>query len=192
MLPFVLLGCVWWRRGRVRGKTSCAVCPFFTLSLVLGLMTIWFQYNRVLGDTQSTAGFLWRLAAAGWVPWFYLYKALLPLNLSVIYPKWDVDASPGFPICRESCWWVACTFLVEAQELGAALAVWAGVLCGDAFPGVGILRSGVLSSTLWWPITGNTIRLSAPLPWRWPRASDLPANWVNVAGVLGRWLARLC
>ena len=94
MLPFVLLGCVWWLRGRIRWKDCLCSAPFFVLSLVLGLLTIWFQYHRVLqGTLVRSDSFSTRLAAAGWVPWFYLYKAFLPLNLTVIYPKWQIDAS---------------------------------------------------------------------------------------------------
>ena len=79
MLPVVLLGCVWWRRGRVRWNDLLRSMPFFALSLALGLVTIWFQHNRALaGGTVRTVGFPFRLAAAGWAPWFYLYKALLP------------------------------------------------------------------------------------------------------------------
>ncbi|MGD0651502.1 MAG: tetratricopeptide repeat protein [Verrucomicrobiia bacterium] len=97
MLPVVLLGCVWWTRGKVRWKDFLCSGPFFVLSLVMGLVTIWFQYHQVLGGyTIRAASFPSRLAAAGWVPWFYLYKALLPLNLTVIYPKWEIDASRWF------------------------------------------------------------------------------------------------
>ncbi|HUJ73190.1 MAG TPA: tetratricopeptide repeat protein [Verrucomicrobiae bacterium] len=94
MLPVVLLGCMWWQHGVIRWKDWLRVMPFFVLALILGLVTVWFQYHRVLGGHRiRTDGFLPRVAAAGWVPWFYLYKALYPSNLCVIYPKWHIDAS---------------------------------------------------------------------------------------------------
>ena len=43
MLPVVLLGCVWWQRRSVRGKDVIRSVPFFALSLILGLVTVWFQ-----------------------------------------------------------------------------------------------------------------------------------------------------
>jgi tetratricopeptide (TPR) repeat protein len=93
MLPVGLLGCVWWRRGRVRWRDVWCGAPFFAVSLVLGLVTVWFQYHRAMqGNPVRSDSFFARLAAAGWIPWFYLYKALLPLNLTVIYPKWPIDA----------------------------------------------------------------------------------------------------
>ena len=109
MLPVVLLGCVWWRHGRVRRKDIGLTVPFFAASLVLGLATIWFQYHRVLkGDTVRTDGFLGRLAVAGCAPWFYLYKALLPFNLSAVYPQWGhVSFVPGVMLVASFAllWW---------------------------------------------------------------------------------------
>jgi tetratricopeptide (TPR) repeat protein len=94
MLPIVLLGCIWWRRGSIRGKDVMRSVPFFACSLILGLVTVWFQYYRAMeGTTTRTDGFLSRLVTAGWVPWFYLYKALWPFHLAVVYPKWNVNAS---------------------------------------------------------------------------------------------------
>jgi hypothetical protein len=96
-LPVVLLGCVWWRQGRVRWRDLLRTVPFFLLSLVLGLVTLWFQYEHALIlHPLRRVGFPFRLAAAGWVPWFYLYKALLPFNLSVIYPLWKINTSSFF------------------------------------------------------------------------------------------------
>jgi protein O-mannosyl-transferase len=94
MLPLVLLGCIWWRHGRIRWKDWLYSAPFFSLSLVLGLVTIWFQHNRAIGGhTALTGGFWARLCTAGWVPWFYLYKAVWPFNLTLIYPRWLIDTS---------------------------------------------------------------------------------------------------
>ena len=92
MLPVVLLGCLWWRHGRVQWRDVLRSAPFFALSLVFGLVNIWFEHDQGTGEHMArSVGFLTRLAAAGWVPWFYLYKTLLPVHLTVIYPLWDVN-----------------------------------------------------------------------------------------------------
>ena len=114
MLPVVLLGCVWWLRGRVRWQDFLRSVPFFVLSLVMGLVTIWFEHNRDLGGRVArAAGFLSRLADAGWTPWFYLSKALLPVNLTVVYPEWTIENhgwisyAPGVALiaCFALFWW---------------------------------------------------------------------------------------
>ena len=111
MLPFVLLLCHWWRRGgdSATALTSPAaavnppssifhprlllrLAPFFALSLVLGLVTMWFQHHRAIGgDIIRTDDFLTRLAAAGRAVWFYAGKTLAPLDLCFVYPLWKID-----------------------------------------------------------------------------------------------------
>jgi tetratricopeptide (TPR) repeat protein len=94
MLPAILLLCAWWRRGRVTWKDLLRSAPFFGLSLALGLVTVWFQHhNAIAGAAVRPEGVASRIAAAGWIAWFYLYKALLPVGLCVIYPRWDVGGS---------------------------------------------------------------------------------------------------
>jgi tetratricopeptide (TPR) repeat protein len=66
--------------------------PFFALSLALGVVTVWFQQHRAFGSAPPSAPMLDRLAASAWSPWFYVSKALAPLNLSVLYGKWPVPA----------------------------------------------------------------------------------------------------
>jgi tetratricopeptide (TPR) repeat protein len=96
MLPLVLLGCGWWLHSKVGRKQLLCSVPFFGLSLTAGIVTIWFQSPRVLeGQTILAGGFLSRLAAACQVPWFYLYKALLPCRLSAVYPQWKVGWPRG-------------------------------------------------------------------------------------------------
>jgi tetratricopeptide (TPR) repeat protein len=94
MLPVVLLLCAWWLHGRLRRLDWLRTIPLFLLSLVSGLATIWFQHHRAMGtQATQTMSFAARLATAGYIPWFYLYKALLPVDLTVIYPKWVIDPS---------------------------------------------------------------------------------------------------
>jgi tetratricopeptide (TPR) repeat protein len=59
----------------------------------MGVVTI-VQHQHVLaGASVRTGGAASRLVAAGWIPWFYLSKVLLPVNLTMIYPKVELDAS---------------------------------------------------------------------------------------------------
>lgn len=94
MLPVVLLLCVWWRRGKLTFRDGLNALPFFALSLVFGLLTIWFQHNRaMLGDVPVGPSLANRMVTAGCAFWFYIFKIIVPINLSMIYPKWEVDAA---------------------------------------------------------------------------------------------------
>jgi Flp pilus assembly protein TadD len=94
MLPIVLLGCAWWQRGRITKQDGLRASPFFLLSLVFGLLTIWFQTHQTFTTGQvQTENFWGRLAGAGIAIWFYLAKAVLPVKLNLIYPRWQIDAT---------------------------------------------------------------------------------------------------
>jgi tetratricopeptide (TPR) repeat protein len=92
ILPIVLLGIIAWNR-RIAWRDVIRLAPYFVVAGVLTLVNIEFQAHQ-LGATETVrhAGGLERLLGAGAVVWFYLTKALLPLNLAFIYPQWRIAA----------------------------------------------------------------------------------------------------
>ncbi len=113
VLPVLLLGIVWWlRTGTVPIFASAKMGlspsvsrwdlartgPFFLVALVLAGVNVWFQTHGTEIVIRS-ASFAQRLLGAGGVVWFYLYKALLPLNLAFVYPQWHIEV--GNPL-----WWL--------------------------------------------------------------------------------------
>lgn len=92
MLPFVLWLCAWWLKGCVTRKDLLRTVPFIILSLGMGLATVWFQQHRaIVFQDYQTSPLLERLVAGSWALWFYLYKALVPVGLTVLYPRWTVN-----------------------------------------------------------------------------------------------------
>ncbi|MDI6829481.1 MAG: glycosyltransferase family 39 protein, partial [Armatimonadota bacterium] len=94
MMPIVMLGCIWWEKGKIKRRDIILSIPFFALAITLGLVTAWVQSHRAIGEeVVRSDNFLGRLAGAGWAVWFYLYKALLPYKLCFVYSRWDIDPS---------------------------------------------------------------------------------------------------
>ncbi|MGO9528335.1 MAG: tetratricopeptide repeat protein [Verrucomicrobiia bacterium] len=149
MLPVVLLGCVWWLRHKVEWKDVVRSLPFFALSVAFGLVTIWFQHHRALGGAFRTVGSGFRLAAAGGAVWFYLCKALVPYNLTLIYPKWEIDASlwtsyvPGALLLGSLLvfWW-------KRDTWGRPLVFALGYFVVSLFPVLGFFDQGFYSYSL--------------------------------------------
>src|SRR5262249_10555652 len=126
---------------RISRRDLLRTAPFFALSLAFGLMTTWFQKTQVIrGDQIQTENFLGRIANAGVAIWFYLGKALLPINLSMIYPRWELKQSSPlsslpailFAVILALCWWFRRTW---PRHLLIGLGCFAVVL----FPVLGLV-----------------------------------------------------
>ena len=112
ILPGVLLVLIWWKRDRIARIDLIRTAPFFVVAVVLTVVNIWFQTHGT-GEIIRTATPLERILGASAVVWFYLYKALLPFDLSFVYPQWTIDA-------KNVLWWLP----LAATLLVTALLVW--------------------------------------------------------------------
>lgn len=90
-LPAVLLLSAWWQRGSIGWRDVRRVIPFFVVAGLISLIEIESQGLAIGAEGVREDSFFARLAGAGWVAWFYLYKALLPMGLTFVYPRWQVD-----------------------------------------------------------------------------------------------------
>ncbi len=114
ILPMVLLLCVWWRRGTVTKQDFLRVIPFFILTALAVSMSMWIQQRAMTRQmTLTHDNLLARLLDGSWAVWFYLWKLILPINLTMIYARWSaqVDAVaaylPGLLLIGvlAVCWW---------------------------------------------------------------------------------------
>jgi protein O-mannosyl-transferase len=110
-LPLILLLIVWWRR-RITPSDFARIAPFFIVAVALTGVHIFFQ-DRGLDDAIRTATFSERIAGAGAVVWFYLWKAVFPINLVFVYPKWQIQTNDWL-------WWLPITGTV----LFTSVLVW--------------------------------------------------------------------
>ncbi len=114
ILPIVLLIIVWWRRGQITRIDLIHTAPFFLVAVVLTLVNIWFQRHGSSEIIRFVTP-LQRLLGAGAVPWFYLHKALIPLDLSFVYPQWYIHIDNilwWLPLCAS----IALTVLLFWQR----------------------------------------------------------------------------
>jgi tetratricopeptide (TPR) repeat protein len=187
VLPVLLLGIAWWLRPLTK-RDLAAIAPFFAIAIALTVVNVWFQTHG-MDVAYRTASFTERLLGAGGVVWFYLYKALLPLNLVFIYPQWRVEA--GNPL-----WWLpiaaalAVTAVLWRYRKGWSrplLFAW-GFFCVALVPVLGLKDVGFMEHSLvadhyqHIAIIGVIALISAGFS-AWHRQSRRESHWATAVAV---------
>ncbi|HVL68543.1 MAG TPA: tetratricopeptide repeat protein [Vicinamibacterales bacterium] len=113
-LPAALLVLFWWQRGQVTWRDVRPLVPFFVLGVVAGLTTAWVE-RTLIGAEGAEFAFspVERVLIAGRAFWFYLGTLAWPVDLTFIYPRWEVS---------EGVWW---QYLYPAAALGLVVVLWA-------------------------------------------------------------------
>jgi tetratricopeptide (TPR) repeat protein len=112
-LPAVLLLVLWWRRGAVRRRDVWAVAPMAVLGAGLAAVTVWVEKAYV--GAQGPAWHLTasvRILVAGRALWFYAGKLAWPVQLTFVYPRWEIEAGE---------WW---QWLFPLAAGGVAALLW--------------------------------------------------------------------
>lgn len=94
VLPAVLLVVLWWRRRPLRTwRTGIPLAGLFALGLAAGVAMLWFHAHIAIAqvDVGAPHGAFARVLTAAKALWFYAAKAVVPVNLSMVYPKWDAS-----------------------------------------------------------------------------------------------------
>ncbi|MGB7566664.1 MAG: tetratricopeptide repeat protein, partial [Chitinivibrionales bacterium] len=97
-MPVSFLAVFWWKRGKIAWKADVVpLIPFFIIGIASGLFTAWVERKFIGAEGNAfTFTVIERCLIAGRAIWFYLSKIFLPVNLTFIYPRWNVS---------QGIWW---------------------------------------------------------------------------------------
>lgn len=93
-LPAALCVLIWWKRGRIQPRVLLVLSPMFVVGISLGLLTVWLEKHQV-----GAEGIDWELSLidrcliAGRAILFYAGKLVWPVELTFIYPRWQIDST---------------------------------------------------------------------------------------------------
>ena len=91
VFPATLLILQWWNEGGVTRKYLLRAAPFFLVGLAMAVADMLFYQNvQPISLGYSMAE---RVLIAAHALWFYAGKLILPVDLAVIYPHWDVSVT---------------------------------------------------------------------------------------------------
>jgi protein O-mannosyl-transferase len=149
VLPALLLVIVWRQRGQIEVRDVVRTAPLFALALAATLLNIWYQSHgdrSVVRDVTPPQ----RIAAAPATVWFYLSKAILPVDQVFVYPQWQVSAG-------DWRWWAPMVAAVAATAVlwrsanspwrRGLFAAWA-FFCIALVPVVGFVDVGYMRFSL--------------------------------------------
>ncbi len=129
-LPAAMILVLWLRGQKMDRLRTVQVLPFLVIGLAMGLVTVWWEKH--LGDYQESFGlaftFMQRVLIASHALWFYAGKLLWPVNLTISYPRWDINtADPIQYLPVAGCIAVAIALWIWRKQIGR------GVIAGVIF-----------------------------------------------------------
>lgn len=148
VLPPLLVLLIWWKRPLTK-RDIFRIAPFFGLAGILSLVNLWFMAHANAEGIRA-ATLTQRVFGAGAVTWFYLWKAVLPLDLAFIYPKWKITSGNwlwAVPVLATLATTVVLWFTRKATVSRAVLVGWL-FFCIALLPVMGLSDTGFMKFSL--------------------------------------------
>jgi tetratricopeptide (TPR) repeat protein len=137
-LPAALWLILWWEKRPIGWRRWAQIAPFVALGLMMGLVTIWWERNKIGTHGPAFAiGPLERILIASRGLWFYLGKLFWPVDLTFSYPRWTI--SPQDP--------AAYVWPLATAALGVAI-WWARKWAGRGLEAAALFFAATLSPVL--------------------------------------------
>lgn len=166
--PAVLLLLSAWRHGRPTRRAFSAALPAGLIGLGLGAVAFWFhRLHYLVGtDVVRDAGILERTLGAFCALWFYVYKAMIPIGLSFIYPRWELSAADPIGWIAAAGAVLTVVVLVETKQRAVlyCLAFFALMLLPVlGFVDIPFMQFSLVADHWQYPALAGPLVLSAPL-----------------------------
>ena len=148
VLPLALAWVLWWRRP-LRWSDVARLAPFVVLGGLLVLVNIWFQ-TYGLSQEIRTVTFTQRFLGAAAAVWFYAAKALVPINLLLVYPQWHIQAADirwWFPLLAAIVFTIILWRQRSDPSARAVMFAW-GFFCIALIPVMGFADVGFMQYSL--------------------------------------------
>jgi tetratricopeptide (TPR) repeat protein len=174
-LPAALALALWLRGQRLGWARAAQILPFAVIGLGLGLVTVWWEKH--LGDFKDSFdlsfSFLQRGLIASRAVWFYAGKLAWPVDLTICYPRWEINAGdPAQYVPGIACLAVAVLLWVWRKKIGR------GVIAGVIFfvaalsPLLGFIVEGAFHYTFvadhyQYGADAGLMAVFAAAGWRW-------------------------
>lgn len=192
MFPVVILLLAWWKRRAITRADLIASAPFFAVSLVLGIVTVWFQQTRAIQhEILPMGGLVVQVVRAGLAIVFYLAKSVLPIGLLPIYPRWAVDPPALVQFLPWPCLAALLVWLWSRRETwGRHVLLGLGFFVVNLFPVLGFLPmsymrfSWVADHFVYLSLVGLVGLAAAGAGWLLKRVGG-PARRLVLAGMVG-------
>ena len=139
-MPAVVLLVMWWKGWNRRA--ALGLIPFFVIGAALAIVTVRMEQTNVgASGVEWELSWAQRILVAGRAIWFYVGKTLLPVNLTFIYPRWDVNPADVMQWKYPIAVIVVLVALAGLQNrIGRGPVVAALIYCGVLLPALGFFN----------------------------------------------------